>query len=113
MPVSKRVNSLYTVKHVVDSTDLTTDAAISVVENWEFYAMGGRGEGGGGRKSVSDWSRIQDGGWNTATWLANFKLVCDWTIIQDGGWKITGPGWIKWINLIGQYSNLNFSLMQD
>ena len=40
-------------------------------------------------------------------WLI-IKPVCVWTIIQDGRWKITGQAWIKWINLIGQYSDLNF-----
>ena len=28
---------------------------------------------GGGEQMVSDWSRIEDGRWNTAIWLSNFK----------------------------------------
>ena len=64
-----------------------------IVENWEFYAM----VGGWGADSLS---LVKNSRWQMKYY--HFKPVCDWTIIQDGRWKITRPGWIKWINLIGQ-----------
>ena len=65
-------------------------------------------EGGcGGGQLISDWSKIQDGGWKAVFWLDNNsrwqlslwldknsrwqmeKQSSDWTIIQDGGWNRT------------------------